>query len=571
MVRQAETAAVCLDQCGFAVLQGAYEPSMLQRASTAFEQWSADSSQVAQYAVDEGGNTIRGGRLELLLSPELATDSLLYSRPVAQAVRAFNEAAGYAGIEASLDFASFIVNMPGEEHQGWHIDSTYPDGIKVQIPLETVTQQLGPVEIQAAVGVHATVGCPLLVGAAAQGSAILYRHSNIHRGTANRATRNRTVLDLSFMLATRVKKQNYQRNWSPPNQRLMNRYRNRYSALCAADNNTCGTPAETTPIPVQLEPAPGCALPVQALQQHSGLNPANDDVQKQHSVALRDLDADSRRTVFATWEHARSVLHMAPTLFDFSVGNAAMSGSAASGCSLLWVQMLCPNMSVWEIWTGTSKLGVELTSIPGAPSSVWRPLGLVCGSRVKLRPLTPGCSPEWILKGTDHPSQAVPCHKYAESSSNQPRLVLPKASWYPMAIEADRYSSAAASWLVHALDEVLRFTNGHAELSECFFNDCEALTTQCFQSQICRNGWLHLDAEAMEETLDAIEEGSTTFEQWQDTQIQLVNGGGVGPMFQCFAFSFSGDPLWRDEEDSDDEDLPGWWRDGADDDDDDLR
>ena len=204
VVRQAEAAAVCLDQCGFAVLQGAYEPSMLQRASTAFEQWSADSSQVAQYAVDEGGNTIRGGRLELLLSPELATDSLLYSRPVAQAVRAFNEAAGYAGIEASLDFASFIVNMPGEEHQGWHIDSTYPDGIKVQIPLETVTQQLGPVEIQAAFGAPATAGCPLLVGAAARGSAILYRHSNIHRGSANRATRNRTVLDLSFMLATQT-------------------------------------------------------------------------------------------------------------------------------------------------------------------------------------------------------------------------------------------------------------------------------------------------------------------------------------------------------------------------------
>ena len=133
--------------------------------------------------------------------------------------------------------------------QGWHIDSTWADGIKVQVPLTDVDATIGAVEFNpgsqnktcrddtyaALENNHSTI-CPIALGAVRQGSAILYVHRLHHRGAGNRnpegtPDRDRPpVVDFSFMSKPGSWKYNYTDGFRPVGIEQLERLRDVYAS-----------------------------------------------------------------------------------------------------------------------------------------------------------------------------------------------------------------------------------------------------------------------------------------------------------------------------------------------------
>ena len=199
-VSNADVASDCLFRCGFAVWPQALNPASLQSALSVYNQWYGhEQSHVRQFLNYRGATGLRGRRVPVALPlplqapwplSEVLTDDLLFSKPVIDsAVRTF-EALGL-GPAIALNFASFIHSMEGCDDQRWHQDSQQEDGLKVQVPLDDVGVESGPLQLS-------PLGCVNISIPSAQGTAIIYRHVTWHRGTANRARAARTVVDLSF-------------------------------------------------------------------------------------------------------------------------------------------------------------------------------------------------------------------------------------------------------------------------------------------------------------------------------------------------------------------------------------
>ena len=112
----------------------------------------------------------------------------------------------------------------GTDDQKQHKDSSYV-GVKVQVPLVAVTDDMGPVEVALVGREDQQEGIALSVQSCGtsgtdsdggrvrvttpKGAAIFYRHTQRHRGTANYSPHGRPVLDLSFMAAADARKNDY--------------------------------------------------------------------------------------------------------------------------------------------------------------------------------------------------------------------------------------------------------------------------------------------------------------------------------------------------------------------------
>ena len=83
--------------------------------------------------------------------------------------------------------------------QGYHRHGQY--GIKLQVPLITVKEINGPIEmVSYDYNVTSIKGeCDTIKGIAPIGTAILYQQTVLHRGTQNDAMDIRPVIDVSFL------------------------------------------------------------------------------------------------------------------------------------------------------------------------------------------------------------------------------------------------------------------------------------------------------------------------------------------------------------------------------------
>ena len=194
--------------------------------------------------IDMHSTGVRGRRVQVVLPAapsalwtlsERETDAVVFQPAVADVL---GQILGRLGFEAgpAVNFASFIHSPAGSDDQEFHQDGAHPDGIKLQVPLEDVTAERGPLSL-----VPEQPGCATLSAVTTKGTAIFYRHTTSHRGTANRATSaNRTVLDFSFMTPAGVETHDYMHQFSEQAVAGMRRLRLRFAEQCQAHHGGGG-------------------------------------------------------------------------------------------------------------------------------------------------------------------------------------------------------------------------------------------------------------------------------------------------------------------------------------------
>ena len=242
-VAAASAATDCVLRCGFAIWLGLYDPALLDNVSAAFARWQNERDDMRRY-IDMHGAGLRGRRVQVVLPAapsalwtlgERETDAVVFQPAVADVL---GQILGRLGFEAgpAVNFASFIHSPAGSDDQEFHQDGAHADGIKLQVPLEDVTAELGPLSL-----VPEQPDCPTLSAVTSKGAAIFYRHTTSHRGTANRATgANRTVLDFSFMTPAGVEKHDYMHQFSEQAVAGMRRLRLRFAEQCQAHHGGGG-------------------------------------------------------------------------------------------------------------------------------------------------------------------------------------------------------------------------------------------------------------------------------------------------------------------------------------------
>lgn len=117
--------------------------------------------------------------------------------------------------ECKVCSLSLVTSTPGAPDQTWHADGGHVDlqhhvpchCLNVFIPLEDVTEELGPTEFRPGSHFHTRNLVPLLLAAKARrtlrppvtpiphrGDAVIFDYRVLHRGRANSSARNRAVL-----------------------------------------------------------------------------------------------------------------------------------------------------------------------------------------------------------------------------------------------------------------------------------------------------------------------------------------------------------------------------------------
>ena len=236
-VAAASAAADCVVRCGFALWPSLYDTALLDNVSAAFARWQNDRDDQRRY-IDMHGAGVRGRREQIILPAapsalwtlgQRETDAVVFQPVVADVLVQILGRLGYEAGPAA-NFVSFIHSPAGSDDQEFHQDGAHHDGIKLQVPLQDVTAELGPLSL-----VPEQPGCDTLSAVTTKGTAIFYRHTTSHRGTANRATStNRTVLDFSFMTAAGVEKHDYMHQFSEHAVAGMNQLRLRFAEQCEA-------------------------------------------------------------------------------------------------------------------------------------------------------------------------------------------------------------------------------------------------------------------------------------------------------------------------------------------------
>eukprot|EP00966_Prymnesium_polylepis_P144935 3347113-Prymnesium_polylepis.1 len=106
----------------------------------------------------------------------------------------------------------------------------------MQVPLIDVTGRLGPVELRP---LRNNLTCKRVRAVSRKGSATIYQHHVMHRGTANVGVRDRIVLDFSFMSRAAGVLNRYGASFHPQARQGMQRLSERFSALCERDGLRC--------------------------------------------------------------------------------------------------------------------------------------------------------------------------------------------------------------------------------------------------------------------------------------------------------------------------------------------
>ena len=268
-----DTAAHCLQRCGFAIVADAYASSDLAEIGDAFRAWHAADDDVVRYKERAARSTLRkylskeqiqqvapglrGKREEIVVPDTLPFNSALFNPLVVGAVGGYMRAVAGKGAAPSLEYMTFIHSMRGSDSQHFHQDSSFVDGVKVQVPLVDVELEMGPVEIRSvrADGEIRRVGdirgdnevssqssdtCSQFNATTRRGAAILYLHTAYHRGTANaHATRDRTVLDFSYLLPAHAERNAYLRGFSLHARQTQQSHNRRFAILCAEAGVAC--------------------------------------------------------------------------------------------------------------------------------------------------------------------------------------------------------------------------------------------------------------------------------------------------------------------------------------------
>ena len=236
-----EEATACLLHCGFAVVPDMWPADVLDSVSEAFTAFyvpgeNSSSSDYHQMAF----SSIRGLRKEIAL-PDFSPfndDRVIFNARAAGVIHNFYRAAESEGNltnttrrKVTLEMASIIHSMAGSDAQDWHQDSDLPEAIKMQVPLVDVPLELGPAELRP---LRNNVTCETVHAVTRKGGALLYQHSLLHRGSANRGPRARNVLDFSFMERRNARKYAYLAAFRPAARAAEQRHSDRFAALCAA-------------------------------------------------------------------------------------------------------------------------------------------------------------------------------------------------------------------------------------------------------------------------------------------------------------------------------------------------
>ena len=186
-----------------------------------------------------------------------------------------------------LNWVTIIQSNSLTATQNWHTDAPLGDGLKVQVPLVDVGTAHGPLEIKVRPANKAK-GCPIVRGTVRRGTALMYRHSQPHRGTAAAASaasaasaaastpeaadgaplphepqphppqqqpllpppappeQHRVVLDISYMLPSSVERDDYlaRHRYTADAAAATRAHRVRAAELCAADLLPCAAASE---------------------------------------------------------------------------------------------------------------------------------------------------------------------------------------------------------------------------------------------------------------------------------------------------------------------------------------
>lgn len=233
-----------------------YERAAIDRLDTIFSGWYEGkvalpdgTTRMDMLSYNDCG-MLRGRRAQVVPPPSFASkgidiDVVVYHRHI---VESHLSALKLLGIEGApmLNFLSIIRSTRFSYDQAWHSDALYEDGLKVQVPLLEVTDELGPVEIKPTT--HPKK-CPVIRATTTLGDVIMYRHLTQHRGTRVRATsgaQRRTVLDISWMLPPTVGADDYlsRSKFTAAGVAAVRFFRERAARLCKADALPCTAPAE---------------------------------------------------------------------------------------------------------------------------------------------------------------------------------------------------------------------------------------------------------------------------------------------------------------------------------------
>jgi len=222
---------------------------------------------------------------------------------------------------------------------------------------------------------------------------------------------------------------------------------------------------------------------------------------------------------------------------------------------VLWAQLTCPSLaSDWPLGTtefswgdavgaaswllaagaGEGEDHIEM-HVPPSQRAVWRPLALVRASTIEVYLRDPGCSLQFVYKGTHHPASAPRCSGDAPVVGAPQLLRQPIASWYTppdgdgqhftttstirwltsfafssrgayaMLIDADApwFSQAAPS--AHSQGEWSGSEGRHAAAwhepdarvttaSECIHGRCAQPLLGCYRDVACQQAWTSFSA-----------------------------------------------------------------------------
>lgn len=253
----------CLEHCGFAVLQKSFDANVLDNVRQSFDNWISGSSDdicradglctspvpdpVRVYTDVEGG--LRGSRKEYVLPfwPPFNSDSVIYNRDIVAVVSEYSARKAaksfwnwFLSPLPTLEMASIIHSPVGTVNQDWHRDSIFADGIKVQVPLVDVSDEMGPVELRPSNSAR-NPKCSIVRATSELGTAIVYIHRLKHHGTANLSNRSRPVLDFSYMSPKSAEEYSYIKTFRKIAKSSMASINQRFVELCRHDGARCSS------------------------------------------------------------------------------------------------------------------------------------------------------------------------------------------------------------------------------------------------------------------------------------------------------------------------------------------
>lgn len=264
-VSDVDAAGRCIAGCGFAFWPDAFAAADVDALHEHYGRWFVENRSDVRHYLSYNSYHARGGlsgRREQSVFPSgvfppALEDAALHNRAVVASYLASLRALGITG-RPMLNWITIIQSSSLTATQDWHTDAPLADGLKVQVPLVDVTADLGPLEIKVRPANKAK-GCPIVRGTVRRGTALMYRHSQPHRGTAaaavaaastgaagtpeaaDGAPSHRVVLDISYMLPSSVARDDYlaRHRYTAHAAEATRAHRVRSAALCAADLLAC--------------------------------------------------------------------------------------------------------------------------------------------------------------------------------------------------------------------------------------------------------------------------------------------------------------------------------------------